>query len=205
MLAVVTDLAYLVTALWESAALRGAIRRWSRMRYRISGPAYDRHIAETADYGLPLREALSALPDRSLRILDVSTGTGYAAQLGSMRFPGSLVVAGDLSMSMLTQARGRLPHTPLVCCDSAWLPFADGAFDLVVLQNAPPPLKELSRVTAPGGWIVLGFSAAGRLPAWLAEQIARRLRAFGLGEVRWGRAGRGLYLIARRNVLEAVA
>lgn len=200
-----TDLAYLVTALWESAALRGAIRRWSRMRYRISGPAYDRHIAETADYGLPLREALSALPDRPRRILDVSTGTGYAAQIGTTRFPGSLVVGGDLSMSMLTVARERLPHTPLVCCDSARLPFADGVFDLVVLQNAPPPLKELTRVTAPGGWIVLGFSAAGRLPAWLPLRIARRLRTFGLGDVLWGRTGNGMYLIAKHGTLEQAA
>lgn len=197
MRAVITDLAYLVTALWDSRALRSAIRRWSSMRYRTSGATYDRHIAQTSGYGTPLREAL-ALVGRPRRVLDVSTGTGYAAQMGLDRFPDARICACDLSPSMLAQARAALPRATLVRCDSGTLPFRDGAFDLVLLQNAPPPLKELARVTAPGGWLVLGFSTAGRLPVWLRTQIARRLRVFGLHGVRWGRAGRGLYLVAKR-------
>lgn len=205
MLALITDLAYLMTALWESARLRGVIRRWSELRYRTSGGIYANHIGRTEDYGAPLREALRALPAHPHRILDVSTGTGYAAQVAMSMFPEARSYACDLSTSMLSAARVNLSRTALICCDSAHLPFRNGAFDLVLLQNAPPPLRELARVTAPGGWVILGFSAAGRLPAWLPEKVVRRLATYGLRSARWIRAGRGLYILGRLDVLEDAA
>lgn len=205
MLALITDLAYLMTALWESARLRGVIRRWSELRYRTSGGIYANHITRTGDYGSPLREALRALPAHPHRILDVSTGTGYAAQVAMGMFPEARSSACDLSTSMLSAARVNLSRTALICCDSAYLPFRNGAFDLVLLQNAPPPLRELARVTAPGGWVILGFSAAGRLPAWLPEKVVRRLATYGLHSARWIRTGRGLYILGRLDVLEDAA
>lgn len=205
LLAVMTDLAYLVTALSDSPMVRSAIRRWSQARYRTSGTTYNRHIAQTADYGTPLREALLSLQVRPHRILDVSTGTGYATQVALDMFPEANGTACDLSMSMLSEARAGLARALLICCDSAHLPFANGAFDLVLLQNAPPPLKELARVTAHGGWVVLGFSAAGRLPAWLPEQIVRRLGKYGFRSARWRRAGRGMYIVGQIDVLEDAA
>lgn len=205
MLALITDLAYLMTALWESARLRGVIRRWSELRYRTSGGIYANHIARTGDYGAPLREAMRALPAYPHHILDVSTGTGYAAQVAMSKFPEARSYACDLSTSMLSTARVNLSRTALICCDSAHLPFRNGAFDLVLLQNAPPPLSELARVTAPGGWVILGFSAAGRLPAWLPEKVVRRLARYGLHSARWIRTGRGLYILGRLDVLEDAA
>ena len=202
MLSLVTDLAYLVTALWESATLRRVIRLWSDFRYRTSGTIYAGHIAHTEDYGAPLRDALQALPARPRRFLDVSTGTGYAAHVAMSKFPEARSYACDLSTSMLSAARVNLSRTALIRCDSAHLPFGNGTFDLVLLQNAPPPLRELARVTAPGGWVVLGFSAAGRLPPWLPEKIVRRLAVYGLRGARWIRAGRGLYIVGRLDVLE---
>lgn len=205
MLALITDLAYLMTALWESARLRSVIRRWSELRYRTSGRIYADHIARTGDYGAPLREALRALPAYPHHILDVSTGTGYAAQVAMSKFPEARSYACDLSTSMLSAARANISRTALICCDSAHLPFRSGAFDLVLLQNAPPPLRELARVTTPGGWVILGFSAAGRLPAWLPEKVVRRLATYGLHSARWIRAGRGLYILGRLDVLEDAA
>lgn len=205
MLALVTDLAYLVTALFESPSLRRVIRRWSAVRYRTSGTVYGHHIARTVDYATPLNEALLALHDRPHRILDVSTGTGHAARVATSRFPEAGSYACDLSISMLSEAHTSLERTHLICCDSAHLPFGNRTFDLVMLQNAPPPLRELARVTAPGGWVILGFSAAGRLPRWIPEQIARRLSAYGVRRVRWNRIGRGLYIAGQMDVLENAA
>lgn len=205
MLALVTDLAYLLTALLELPSLRKVIRRWSAIRYRTSGIAYGRHIARTNDYGKPLSEALLGLSNRPRNMLDVSTGTGHAARVAMSRFPEARVYACDLSISMLSEAHTKLQDTALICCDSAELPFGNGAFDLVLLQNAPPSLSELARVTAPGGWVILGFSAAGRLPGWLPERIAGRLGGYGFRKVRWRRTGQGLYIVGRLDVLEDVA
>lgn len=200
-----TDLAYLLTALLESPSLRKFIRRWSSIRYRTSGTVYGRHIARTSDYGRPLSEALLTLSDRPRRILDVSTGTGHAARIAMSSFPEARVYACDLSTSMLSAAHANLQNTGLICCDSAALPFGNGTFDLVLLQNAPPSLSELARVAAPGGRVILGFSAAGRLPGWLAEKIARRLSGYGFQSVRWRRTGQGLYILGCLDALEDVA
>jgi demethylmenaquinone methyltransferase/2-methoxy-6-polyprenyl-1,4-benzoquinol methylase len=63
---------------------------------------------------------------------------------------------------MLQVGRQRLPHLPFVAGDGMALPFADGAFDAVTvsfgLRNIHDPrlgLRELRRVTRPGGLLVV--------------------------------------------------
>lgn len=204
-MALATDFAYLLTAMSESRSLRGMVRQWARLRYRALAPRYDRYITQTAAYGAPLHAALDRIPTRPGRVLDVSTGTGYAAEAALRRYPDARIAACDLSPAMLSLAGGRLPGAARLCCDSAAMPFSDGAFDLVILQNAPPPVRELARVVAPGGWLVLSFSAGGRLPAWMASSLLRRLRGAGFADAVSGRAGGGLYVIAHRYAWEEVA
>lgn len=199
-----TDLAYVLTAIWESFPPRSVIRWWAQRRYRSLAPRYYRNIARHAVYGAPLDAALRRVAFLPKRILDVSTGTGFAASRAREVFPAAMLVGCDLSPEMLRQAQARSAPAALVRCDSAQMPFVPGAFDLVIVQNAPPVVREVVRVVAPGGAVVLGFSSGAGLPGWAIGRMAQKLRALGCAEVVWGQAGDGLYVIAQKAV-EAVA
>ncbi|MDR7401677.1 MAG: methyltransferase domain-containing protein [Armatimonadota bacterium] len=196
--AAATDLGYLLLALADVPAVHVLAARWSRRRYARLAAGYDAHIACCPHYGIALDDALSVVDVSPRRILDVSTGTGFAASALARRFPAASVVACDLSLPMLLRARGRLPGLGLVCADAGRLPFADGAFDLVVQHNAPPPIGELARVVAEGGRLVVAFSSAGTLPDWLRAAVVQRLRGRGLQVISHRRVGDGWYALAGR-------
>ncbi|WP_314457619.1 demethylmenaquinone methyltransferase [uncultured Microbacterium sp.] len=102
-------------------------------------------------------------PKRGERILDLAAGTGTS----SMAFvpSGAHVVAADFSRGMIAEGRrrhGRVPNLEFVQADATDLPFDDGEFDAVTmsfgLRNVNDPrraLRELRRVTRPGGRIVV--------------------------------------------------
>ena len=75
---------------------------------------------------------------------------------------GANVVPCDFSLGMLGVGKARRPDLPFLAGDGMRLPFADDAFDAVTvsfgLRNIHDPdagLRELLRVTRPGGRIVV--------------------------------------------------
>lgn len=115
------------------------------------------------------RNALDAAGLRpGMRVLDVATGTGGLALGAAERVgPDGEVVGLDPSGEMLLRARragARRVGTRLtwVQADALSLPFADGTFDAVTigfgLRNLPDVaagLREMARVTADGGRVVV--------------------------------------------------
>jgi demethylmenaquinone methyltransferase/2-methoxy-6-polyprenyl-1,4-benzoquinol methylase len=94
------------------------------------------------------------------RALDLAAGTGTSSVAIAAR--GGTVVACDFSLGMLREGRRRRPSLPFVAGDGLRLPFADESFDAVSisfgLRNLHDPdagLRELLRVTKPGGRLVV--------------------------------------------------
>lgn len=122
-------------------------------------------------------------------VLDVGCGTGatLAAILGAR--PEVHARGIDLSPAMIAVARERLGgRAELSVADAEHLPFDDGVVDLVVcvdsLHHYPHPecaLREMRRVTRPGGGLVLG---EWRLVAPLRQLMNVLLTRLPEGDVR---------------------
>jgi len=117
------------------------------------------------------------------RVLDVGAGEGRFARELALR--GAQVVALDRSKAMLRagEQAGEGPRPELVQGDALALPFADGSFDVVVavtvlcfIERAVVAVREIARVTRPGGRVVL--SELGRWSTWA---LTRRFRAWRKG------------------------
>lgn len=94
------------------------------------------------------------------RVLDLAAGTGTSS--APFADAGAMVVPCDFSIGMLRVGKAERPRLPFTAGDGMRLPFRDGAFDAVTisfgLRNIHDPLtglRELLRVTKPGGRIVV--------------------------------------------------
>lgn len=102
------------------------------------------------------RRALRLTPTD--RCLDIAAGTGVSTE--ELARSGADVIGCDFSLGMLTAGSHR--PVPLVAADALALPFADGAFDAVTISfglrnivDMPAALREMARVTRPGGRLVV--------------------------------------------------
>src|SRR5262245_33249853 len=153
----------------------------------VDASAYDRWTGRWSRLFVPAVLAAAAVEPRC-RVLDVSTGTGEAAQM-ALPLVGTegVVIGADISPAMLTSARIRLSGSPFVpvAADGQALPFRDASFDAVVcqlgLQFFPDPVRglgEFRRVLRKGGRVAICvISTPDRAPMWgnLAEVLSRFL------------------------------
>jgi demethylmenaquinone methyltransferase/2-methoxy-6-polyprenyl-1,4-benzoquinol methylase len=128
------------------------------------------------------------------RLLDVACGTGDLAMDAASRYPLIKAVGLDFVKEMMDKAQPKLAKAGLagrirlVLGDATCLPFADDSFDVVSIgfgiRNIPDRLRalqEMTRVTAPGGRVlVLEFTVPSNrilrvLHIFYLEQILPRL------------------------------
>lgn len=102
------------------------------------------------------RSALRLAPGE--KVLDLAAGT--AVSTVEMAKSAAWCVAVDFSVGMLAAGRGR--DVPKVAADATRLPFADNAFDAVTISfglrniaDRATALREMARVTRPGGRLVV--------------------------------------------------
>ena len=99
------------------------------------------------------------------RCLDLAAGTGVSTQ--ELARSGAYAVGLDISLGMLRQGRQARPDVPLLAGDALALPFPDRSFDAVTISfglrnivDTAGALREMARVTRPGGRLVVcEFSA----------------------------------------------
>jgi demethylmenaquinone methyltransferase/2-methoxy-6-polyprenyl-1,4-benzoquinol methylase len=94
------------------------------------------------------------------RVLDLGAGTGVSTE--QLAVSGAFAVGADLSLGMLQAGHERRPEVPLLAADALALPFADASFDAVTISFAlrniadvDGALREMARVTRPGGRLVV--------------------------------------------------
>lgn len=134
-----------------------------RAMFGSIAPRYD-FVTRLFSYGMDMRWKRlgvqnAPLPEEAL-VLDLAAGTGDFSRLVLQRLPGARAVAVDITEQMLRVARSR-GLNEAICADAQTLPFADASFDCVFvgygLRNFPSldaALREIERVTRPGGLIV---------------------------------------------------
>ncbi len=132
---------------------------------------YTDHVHGYDEYGFHLqaksaRIQLMHLSFDNMNVLDVGCGTGA---LGYIAFEqgAKSVVCGDISYPMLkaVMAKNQVSSVKLINCqlDAEELPFGDDSFDSVIsgmtfgtLPNQELVVKEMIRVTKPGGLVCVG-------------------------------------------------
>jgi len=120
------------------------------------------------------RSAVAAGP--GMRVLDLAAGTGTSS--AEYADDGADVVACDFSTGMVAEGKRRHPDIAFVAGDATALPFADASFDTVTIsyglrnvQDTVGALREMARVTRPGGRLVIAeFST----PVWRPFRSAYR-------------------------------
>jgi ubiquinone/menaquinone biosynthesis C-methylase UbiE len=151
---------------------------------------------------LPIAAALDALPGPPERVLDLGTGSGRVARLAAERFAGAEVTGADVSAGMVREAEGRAAtdREHYLQADAADLPFPDGAFDLVTLNNMIPFFDELARVVEPGGHAAVAFSLGAATPIWVPlDRVRHELEARGFAHIANFSVGPGVSLLARKT------
>jgi len=99
-------------------------------------------------------------PRPGQKVLDLAGGTGSSA--GPVAEAGAAVTVCDISTGMLAVGRSRFPNIEFVEGDALALPFADETFEVVTISfglrnisDVPAALREMARVTRPGGRLVV--------------------------------------------------
>jgi SAM-dependent methyltransferase len=141
-----------------------ALTRDLARAYSTAGGSWQRGPGAVYDRLAEVVLASAPIPVAGARVLDAGAGTGAASRAAAAA-GASRVVAIDAAVGML--AFGASHRPPAATSDLLALPFAADTFDLAVasfslnhLGDPAAGLRELARVTRPGGGIVASAYAS---------------------------------------------
>ena len=190
------------------AGMREPDLHTARAAYDAIAPVYADQFKDTLDDRPTERALLAAFAEVIRRepagiVADLGCGPGHiAAHLHSL---GLSVFGVDQSAQMLAIGRTRYPEVRFALSSITRLGLADGSCRGVLSRSSvihlpprllPTALTEIARVLAPGGWLLLSFSAADapeppyeyydhRVAAayrWWPDHVVSLLRSTGITE-----------------------
>ena len=161
--------------------------RQVRRAFARAASTYERHDALQREVESRLIDSLDYFEGQPQRVLDIGCGTGRGTALLKKRWRDAEVIALDVSLPMLREARrhrGWWRPYQRVCADGRSLPFPDRSMDLVYsnlcMQWCGTPrtlLAECARVLKPNGFMVastLGPDTLSELrAAWAAADATQ--------------------------------
>jgi demethylmenaquinone methyltransferase/2-methoxy-6-polyprenyl-1,4-benzoquinol methylase len=134
-----------------AAMFDGVARRYDRTNTVLS-------FGQDRAWRRATRRALDPRPGD--RVLDLAAGTGVSTE--ELARSGAWAVGVDISLGMLRAGQATRPHVTLLAGDALALPFRDAVFDAVTISfglrnvhDTAAALRELARVTRPGGRLVV--------------------------------------------------
>ncbi len=166
-----------------------------RLLGRRFGAAAQRYAAVAAlqrEVESRLLEGIERVTAAPSVVLDIGSGPGRATGVLRKRFRQAHVIALDIALPMLGQARkqGSWWHpVSAICADAASLPLADASIDLLFsslclqwVDDVPAALAEFRRVLRPGGLMLVATFGPDTLvelrEAWAAADTRAHVSHF---------------------------
>ncbi|OXM44282.1 SAM-dependent methyltransferase [Amycolatopsis thailandensis] len=149
--------------------------------YNALGQDYEDAFGHQPALGATLQHLLDLLP-RPATILDVGSGTGALVALTCTQ-AGHYVTGCDVSDTMITLSRARVPTARFIKKDMRDLTFDDGSWDVVLaffsmLQlprtDQDAMISRFAQWVAPGGYVVLATvprDNPGRVGEWMGHWV----------------------------------
>lgn len=139
--------------------------RHIRRAFSRSAHSYEAAAVLQREVEKRLLESLDYLNEHKPRVvLDVGSGPAHAAAAMHKRWPGAQVIALDMALPMLRQAKkqaGWWKPFARVCADARALPFAEGSVDVLFsnlclqwVEDLPAVFAGFRRVLRPGGMLL---------------------------------------------------
>ena len=154
-------------------------RRQVRRNFGRAAGTYEKHDALQREVQSTLIERLEVFPQAPELVLDVGAGTGRGSAALKKKYPKAQVIAVDLALPMLKEAKqhaGWLKPFARVQADAYTLPVPDNSVAILFsnlcfqwCEDLPRLFAECARVLKPGG--LLTFSTFG--PDTLSELRGR--------------------------------
>jgi ribosomal protein L3 glutamine methyltransferase len=167
---------------------------------------YDQKVAESCiKYQAALKEGLTRIPAKPQSILDLCTGTGFAALKAAELFPTAQIDAVDQASEMLDIARVKAQKViksdtiQFIKGDATNLDYSDNRFDLIITSNAQIYLNEAVRVLKKKGFMLIAFSFGGIAFMKARKQISDLLDNHGLKLIELKSACNGAYIIGQKQ------
>ncbi|MEQ4576356.1 MAG: malonyl-ACP O-methyltransferase BioC [Gammaproteobacteria bacterium] len=139
--------------------------RHVRRAFSRAAGSYDAAAALQHEVEKRLLESLDYLDGRTPQVvLDVGAGTGHATATMKKRWPKAQVIAMDMALPMLHEAKkqaGWWKPFARVCADARALPVADGSVDVIFsnlclqwVEDLPAVFAGFRRALKPGGLLL---------------------------------------------------
>lgn len=166
---------------------------------------YDEKIEKSGiDYQAALLDGLSHVEGNPDKVLDICTGTGFAALLVAKKFKDAEIEAVDLSPEMIKIASEKATiagysNVIFRTGNAMKLDYPDNEFDMVVTTNAPVYLGEAVRVLKPEGEILIAYSFGGEVIDSAKDGVIKLLNNNKLKLEKLKSSDKGVFIFGRKE------